>query len=242
MNQWNALAGYYDNLVADKGDTIREFLYDPAILNNLDNVEGTIILDAGCGNGYWSRRLMEMGASKVYSIDSSSELINRAKHRTQNSGIYYSVADLSKHLSFKSSIFDIIVSNLVLDYLKNIKKTAVEFSRVLKPNGILLFGVQHPLYHLGYILKQDSGEFVKKYAKPHGYFERIPLQKLTFEQTSLTIFNRTIGDYINPFIACGLKLEKIIEPEYNETILQMHPEYSSKSIIPRFLILKFINE
>jgi len=239
MNQWNKIAHYYDQLMSDDGDIIRQYLYDPAILNNLDHVKGKTILDAGCGNGYWSRKLAFMGAKKIYAIDTSSKLLEHARKRTNNVNIQYSTADIAKHLPFDESSFDIIISNLVLDYLSDLETTALEFFRVLKPDGILIVGIQHPLYHLGYSLKQNPKQLSKKYKESFGYFDRAPLTKLSFENMPLTIFNRTFGDYINTFTLAGLNLLKVIEPEYNEVILNLHPEYNQKRMIPRFLILKF---
>jgi len=67
--QWHRLFG--------ENDLNRRDLLDPIILQDLGNVSGTQILDAGCGDGYLSRKLVRLGAS-VTGVELSQKMLGFA--------------------------------------------------------------------------------------------------------------------------------------------------------------------
>ena len=143
MKQWDKFAHEYDKMMGETGDIPHQKLINPAIQQFLGDISGKVILDAGCGNGYRVRRL-SVSTKKVIGIDNSKELIKIAKRKGIPSTVSFKVADLTKALPFKDGYFDIILSNMVLHYLPNIKPIAKEFKRVLKQGGELVFSICHP--------------------------------------------------------------------------------------------------
>jgi len=65
-------------------------------------------------------------------------------------GIEYKLGDLKK-LRFSSNFFDIIVSSLVFDHIRNVNIVFKEFNRVLKPNGIVLITTVDPFTPLSVV-------------------------------------------------------------------------------------------
>jgi len=88
-------------------------------------VEGKSALDIGCRDGYWSRKLEEIGY-EVTAVDIDS---NYSKCQ---------FADANKKLPFNDSTFDLIWSTEVLEHLENPSFSVSEMQRVLKPGGKIL--------------------------------------------------------------------------------------------------------
>ena len=117
--------GYYSKL-SDKINDI------------LDSLPSKQVLDAGCGEGYYTNR-MAQGRS-VFGIDLSKDGIDygarRAKQLSMTANVGFAVA----------SVFNIPVSDAQMDVVVNIFAPCAEdeYCRVLKPGGyLLLVGASH---------------------------------------------------------------------------------------------------
>ena len=51
----------------------------PQLFELIGDVKGKKVLDLGCGDGWYDRKLIELGASSVLGIDLSTKMINEAK-------------------------------------------------------------------------------------------------------------------------------------------------------------------
>jgi 2-polyprenyl-3-methyl-5-hydroxy-6-metoxy-1,4-benzoquinol methylase len=99
----------------DVGDINREFIIDPALWVLIGDVNGLKVLDAGCGNGYFTRELTRKGA-KTIGVDFSQTFIDYCKKKEENEKlgcefIQASLVDLSE---INSNEFDLVVSNIVM--------------------------------------------------------------------------------------------------------------------------------
>lgn len=106
--------------------------YEPvmqAIASQLPADQAFLMLDAGCGEGYYARELAQrFPLCSILGLDISRDAITAAA-RTQ-SRVNWLVADL-KHLPVKSGLADVVLDVLTpADYQ--------EFSRVLKKDGLLI--------------------------------------------------------------------------------------------------------
>lgn len=100
---------------------------------------GTInpkILELGCGVGYDSKYLAELGA-KVTGIDLSEKLINIAKENVDNCKFF--VGDITEPLE-KLGKFDgvLCLATIMHVNIEKMKKTFENISKVLKEGGLLL--------------------------------------------------------------------------------------------------------
>ena len=80
--RWNLLADDWRLQVGDDEDSNRRLNSDPVLWAFAGDVSGLVVLDAGCGTGYLSRKLRDRGA-RVTGVDfaatgfSSSEVRSR---------------------------------------------------------------------------------------------------------------------------------------------------------------------
>ncbi len=111
----------------------------------LMNVSPENILDAGCGTGFCTRILdKKFSKAKTTGIDIAPGMIEFAK---QQKGFFnkidYQVADIEQ-LSFANNRFDLIFSNLAVQWSVDLKRVFLELNRVLKPGGLLIFSSMGP--------------------------------------------------------------------------------------------------
>ena len=90
VKHWDNFAGKLRDIFdPEDGDPHRIVLLNPVLLNLLGSVKGKRVLDAGCGEGYLSRKLDRLGA-EVTGVDFSSEMLAMARERTSlETGIRY---------------------------------------------------------------------------------------------------------------------------------------------------------
>jgi SAM-dependent methyltransferase len=97
------------------------------------------ILDAGCGNGRYTRFLLREAPSDalITGFDYSLQMLHRARQRLQSERASQVAADLTK-LPYADESFDAIVCGWVLEHLPDPRPGLAELARVLAPGGKLL--------------------------------------------------------------------------------------------------------
>ena len=101
---------------------------------------GGSILDAGCGNGWWLRSLVEVGVEpgRLYGIDIQPERVAAAREAVPGAEI--AVGD-ARHARFPGETFAVVLQLTLLSSLGShtaIREALGEGMRVLAPGGVLL--------------------------------------------------------------------------------------------------------
>lgn len=136
-NVFNAIANEYVEYFKDDWEFIEEIKEFSQLFN-----EKSTILDLGCGSGYITKYLSDLGLNAI-GIDFSSEMVNIAKKRYPNvKFILDNFIDIEK--SFKENSVDGLISIYSLYFIpkeqfENILKS---LSKILKKNGKFLFVTQ----------------------------------------------------------------------------------------------------
>ena len=99
----------------------------------------SVVLDVGCGGGYLSEALAELGHS-VSGIDLSETAIENAKNHAKKSNltIDYRAGSVFQ-LPYPDAHFDVVVASDVLEHVGDVPRALAEIYRVLKPGGVLAF-------------------------------------------------------------------------------------------------------
>ena len=170
----------------------------PGVLRFLPDMQGKDVLDAGCGPGFYSLFGVNQGAS-VTAVDFNAEFVRRTKERTGNRAKVLQ-ADLAEPLSFaQDASFDVIISVLVLHYLKDWLPTLREFFRVLRPNGQLIFATHHP--------------FTDMELSPTGDYFAVDLIEDEWDIGKVQYYRRPLSKISKDLFDAGFVIEEISEPQ-----------------------------
>ena len=181
-DQWSA---FYDQ---DDNPLIR--LDHQEIDPRLVNLAGKQVLDVGCGTGRHAIPLANSGA-EVTGIDFSDGMLSQARDKPGASNVAWLCQDLASAWSLGNNTFDLVLSCLVLEHVREVNAFFREMARVCKPEGTVLISAMHPNMFLkgtraGY--KTANGRQHRIDGETHG-----------------------VGDYITAGLEAGLTLQWISE-------------------------------
>lgn len=148
---WSMYAAVYDTLLGLRPYT---GMLDEMV-EGLGAPRGAFVLDAGCGSGNLTRRLLN-GGYRVEAVDSSPGMLRRANQKCPEAGCR--TVDLDRALECPDGTYSAVTCSNVLYSLPNPRGTLVELLRVLKPGGTLVLANPKPGFNMKEILDQHWGE------------------------------------------------------------------------------------
>ena len=105
------------------------------------DLQGKLVLDAGCGVGGLTRTLVVKGA-RVVALDIGSRLAAETRRRCRCSAV---VASLDA-LAFAPDTFDIVFSTEAIEHTRDPERSVLELYRVVKPGGHLALTTPNKLW------------------------------------------------------------------------------------------------
>lgn len=221
---WEANAEAWDKRIGGGGGWQTIFIA-PMVEKMLAIQPGEKVMDIACGNGIFSRRLAELGASVVAS-DFSAKLIEFAQQRTTENRdrIAYHVADATDENQLVALAggqpFDAAVCiNAIMD-MPEIEPLFRAVAKMLKPGGRFVLSVMHPCFNG---LDITMAPELPGYAQEPIYSIKVS-RYLSFEATKgLAIADQPVQQYywhrpihvlLNAAFASGLVMDRIEEPAF----------------------------
>ena len=108
----------------------------------LPPLEGTNVLDLGCGTGRWLLILKEAGARKLIGVDPSPEMLHQARAKLGDAATLWCGEYANAPIPTASA--DLIFCNFVLSYVDDPAAFLSFAATVLRPGGSLLLSDMHP--------------------------------------------------------------------------------------------------
>ncbi|MFW9907153.1 MAG: class I SAM-dependent methyltransferase [Candidatus Thorarchaeota archaeon] len=214
----------------DDGDPNRRYVIDPSLMSLIGSVDGLRVLDAGCGNGYLSRRLASLGA-EVTGVDFTGPFIEYCKQRESEnplgcSFVQVSIDDLS---FFETGHFDLVVSNVVIGDVINYKQAFREIFRVLKDNGRFIWSNTHPIFGslraFDFKLPLDSHRQEERFCKFVDRYFDSGGQSFNWDGHEIWFVDRTLSEYSKALKDTGFAISEIIEPKPSIRAIQENPRF-----------------
>ena len=149
-------------------------LEGPIVWHAIGDPRGLTVLDLGCGTGRHSLWLAAAGAN-VTAVDFSEGMLDEARQKPGADAIQFARHDLHEPLPFGDGEFDVVVSGLVLEHLRELDGLFAEVRRVLKPGGRAVISAMHPAMFLrgsqARFTDPESGEIVQPGSVAHSVSE-----------------------------------------------------------------------
>ena len=249
-SRWEANADFWDEKMGDHSNQFHREIIRPDTERLLSIAANEKVLDIACGNGNFSKRLVELGA-KVTAFDYSEKMIENAKKRCAHDldRIDFHVIDANnKDELEKLSInapFDKAVSNMAIMDIANITPLFNGASKLLKPGGIFVFSTIHPCFQTSGMRKiteiEDVGSSVRT---RHGIqifeyinsccYEGIGIQNQPVPQL---YYHRPLSEIFAICFEAGFVVSGVSEPVFNIDIERSKFDWYK---IPPVIIIRLI--
>ncbi|MEW2355450.1 class I SAM-dependent methyltransferase [Spirillospora sp. NPDC029432] len=238
--RWEANADYWVKIIRERRDRYRTELTDQAVLDAIGPCAGLRILDAGCGEGYLSRRLAAMGAD-VVGIDACQGLIDAAAAAPAgNGGAGGTVSFIrasADDLPAEDGGFDLVVCNHLFSHLQDPADAIGEFARVLRSGGRLVVLTLHPCFYT-FDAERGAADAVpaERYFAPRGIDQRFLVDGLE-SPSEITSWLRPLEYYSGTLRDAGFVIADLREPHPSPEQLRTDPWWRQGFPIALFLLL-----
>jgi SAM-dependent methyltransferase len=161
-------------------------------------------LDLGCGTGVHAPAVGRLGWT-VVGVDLSPALLEHARPR-----LPVAVADATR-LPMTDARLDAVVATLVHTDLDDWAAAVHEVGRVLRPGGRFVHVGVHPCFVGPFAERESTAVRIHPgYNDTGRTFEGPGLGDGVRRRTG--VHHRTIADLVNPLLAAGLQLTRLVEP------------------------------
>jgi malonyl-CoA O-methyltransferase len=193
-------------------------LEEPVVREALGDVAGLAVLDLGCGTGRHSLWLAGAGAA-VTAVDFSAGMLDEARRKPGAETVRFVVHDLHEPLPFEGGSFDLVVSGLVLEHLRELGAFFAEARRVLRPGGRAVVSAMHPAMFLKGVQARftdpSTGEKVQPGSVAH-----------------------TLGDSVMAAVRAGLALDAVGEHAADAAFAARYPRAEKYVGWPMLVVLQ----
>ncbi|WP_134662555.1 MULTISPECIES: bifunctional 2-polyprenyl-6-hydroxyphenol methylase/3-demethylubiquinol 3-O-methyltransferase UbiG [unclassified Amycolatopsis] len=220
IRQWHSASTRESmEATAEHADFAKRQLVNPVLLRLLGDVRGRRVLDAGCGNGYFSRMLARRGA-EVTGVEPAESLLSFAREKSAD--VSYLQADLARLPELEP--FDAVVCSMVLMAIPDWKPAMRACVEALRLGGLFVFAIVHPAFEELFGTWQKYGE----------YRRQEYLAEYEIAGRDASDFHRPISAYLNEMAALGCRLREVVEPGLDPAVAEGIESYVR---MPNFLIV-----
>lgn len=172
----------------------------------LGDVDGTDVIELGCGGGECTVALANAGAD-VVGVDLSENHIRYAADLATEQGADIALVNGDvRTLPVRSRRFDIAFNTFVFQWVDDIAAAFGEAYRVLRPGGRFVFSTPHPMFRTvdpeTHVLERsyfETGRWVRyEDADEHG--------------NDLVVYHHRVADIYNTLRSTGFEVERLLEP------------------------------
>ncbi|OZD07962.1 hypothetical protein CH275_05165 [Rhodococcus sp. 06-235-1A] len=207
-------AEYWERIVRQRLDKFQTEVTDVALMNLIGDCTGANMLDAGCGEGYFTRELISHGAAHVHGVDTCEELITAAREHPEGGCLRseYHHADVAD-LPLDDASIDVVVANRLPHGIADPAKRFDEFRRVLRPSGRLLVLSMHPCFYAARGERDGVGfaSTIDDYFGVRTVQQRFDVGGLTSPVESFQQFY-SLEQHIGMITAAGFAITTLLEP------------------------------
>jgi SAM-dependent methyltransferase len=216
------------------GKAPNEVMEEDAFDELLGEVAGTDILDLGCGDGSYGRKLLDRGCASYTGVDGSARMTEVARHGL--SGTQAAICHgRIEHFALAERAWDIVISRMTFHWIVELGPILARVAAALRPGGRLVFSVEHPVITCCSAARPDgehrSHWLVDEYFVPGARTTR-------WFGVTVEKFHRSIEDYFRLIHASRLRVADLREATPSERRIPDPAEYRRRCRIPLMLLLR----
>ena len=252
---WDHVAGWYDNLLQDRGSDHHERIILPGVVRLLDLKPGERVLDIACGQGIVSEHLVHQADVEVLGVDVSERLIEAANQRaTQRTS--YRVHDAQSLETLDDEPFDAAVCVMALMNIGDLDQVMRGVCEKLKPCGRFVAIISHPAFRVmgasawGWT-HEERGARPVQFRRIDRYMSEgsTPIVMNPGEvargapAVTTVTHHRSMSSYISAGTQAGLALngcEEWVSDRVSEPGPRAQAENIARQEIPLFMALRFV--
>ena len=106
-------------------------------------VKGKSVIDIGCGVGYGSQRLAQLGAASVHAFDLSEDAIRHARLHYAHPNIRYEMGNAERFTTDRT--FDVAVCFELIEHVRKPRSVMQNIRKALRDDGILVMSTPRAL-------------------------------------------------------------------------------------------------
>jgi FkbM family methyltransferase len=217
----------------------------------LDLQAGETVLDIGCGNGQFARRMAQLGA-RVLAFDLSPRMIDiaRANALENQERVEYRVVDAtdsSALVALGQRRFDAAVCTMAMMDMASIDPLISSLSSLLKADGRFVFSVLHPCFNSAAVKlvaeegTTEGGDLVTRYGVAVSAYIHPRSAKgvaMKGQPAAQYYFDRPISALFNTCFTSGFALDGIEEPTFRMSADDGRANWSNITEIPPVLVAR----
>lgn len=214
QSSYNDIAQWYDQYLRERPIYTEVIL--PSLLALVGEVEGEVICDLACGQGWVARELARRGAH-VTGLDLAPNLLTLARDYEEQEplGINYVQGDAQSAEPLGDRQFTGCVCVMALINIPDLKATFQSIRRILQPGGWFVFAITHPCFetpHAQWVsvpdLEHPFGRIVNSYFDERLWYSSNP----DGIRSRVGDHHRMLSTYLNELSTAGFVLERTLEP------------------------------
>jgi ubiquinone/menaquinone biosynthesis C-methylase UbiE len=148
------------------------------------------VLELGAGTGK-NTEWIAAHAAHVTALDFSAAMLARARLRVSGANVEFVRHDVRERWPLGNASADVVISNLILEHVRDLSFVFAETARVLRPRGAAYFAELHPARQM----RGGQAQFTE-----HG------------QRVLVAAYVHSVSEYVNAAIAAGLRIAALEEP------------------------------
>ena len=243
---WDQASRWYDSLVGMSGSDYHQTIVMPGVLKLLELKAGRRVLDLACGQGVFSRFLLEKKI-KPEGLDSSEELLRMARSHSVKP-ITYHLGNAGDGKLLDGQEFDGIACLLAVQNMEKVEPVFQNVARWLKPKGKFVMVLTHPCFriprqtHWGW---DDEKKIEYRRVDRYANEMKIPILTPPFiDKVNFTMtYHRPLQNYFSALLKAGLCVDSLEEWMSNKESApgkRSRGENRARKEVPLFMAIRAV--
>ena len=243
---WDQASRWYDSLVGMSGSDYHQTIVMPGVLKLLELKAGRRVLDLACGQGVFSRFLLERKI-KPEGLDSSEELLRMARSHSVKP-ITYHLGNAGDGKLLDGQEFDGIACLLAVQNIEKVEPVFQNVARWLKPKGKFVMVLTHPCFRIPRQTHWGWDDEKKiEYRRVDRYVNEMKIPILTppfIDKVNFTMtYHRPLQNYFSALLKAGLCVDSLEEWMSNKESApgkRSRGENRARKEVPLFMAIRAV--